>query len=366
MNQDALDRMAKQVSARPGSTQLHVLHHGTPIVDLSVRCTPDTRFLLWSTGKPLTAMAVHLLAEHGQLDLDAPIADHWPEYGSGGKETVTPRHALTHSTGAPLSTPHVVGDAWIMHDWNRSVHAAAAARPKREPGQHSAYHILSQGFILGELVQRVTGTPLAEYVRTQILTPAQLERTTFGLRPQEWDDRAELEVSTSPRTPLPDRLKMHRFARKAVRTAVIPAATVHSTARDMARFYRLLLAGGSLDGVTVFQPETVLAAREPAVPAGRAVPTDPIIGHAVRWAHGFQLGWGDRPADTAKPFGASASENVFGHNGSNYCNAWADPEHGLVYAYLSNRMVPRRQAMAWQTELGDLVREAVSAKHLPA
>lgn len=359
MNQDALDRIAQRVSARPGSTQLHVLHHGTPILDLSVRCAPDTRFLLWSTGKPLTAMAVHLLAERGRLDLDAPIAEHWPEYGRAGKEGVTPRHALTHRTGAPLSTPHVVGDAWIMHDWDRSVRAAAAAKPKGRPGRDSAYHILSQGFILGELIRRVTGIPPADYVRSRILTPARLEHTTFGLPPDEWDDRTVLEPSTSPRTPWPDRLKMHRFDKKAVRTAVIPAATVHSTARDIARFYRLLLAGGSLDGVTVFQPETVAAAREPAVPAGQDVPTDPIIGHAVRWAHGFQLGWGDRPGRTAKPFGATASEHVFGHNGSNYCNAWADPEHGLIYAYLSNRMVPRRQAMAWQTELGDLVRAAV-------
>ena len=79
-------------------------------------------------------MAVHHLAERGLLDLDAPIAEHWPEYGRAGKESATPRHALTHSTGAPLSTWHVVGDAWIMHDWDRSVRAAAAATAKRRAG----------------------------------------------------------------------------------------------------------------------------------------------------------------------------------------------------------------------------------------
>jgi CubicO group peptidase (beta-lactamase class C family) len=360
VNEDALHRIANLVAGRPGSAQLHVLHHGTPVLDVSVRCGPDTRFLLWSTGKPLTAMAVHHLAEHGRLDLDAPIADHWPEYGRSGKASVTPRHALTHTTGAPLSTRHVVGDAWIMHDWHRSVRAAAAATPRSEPGRASAYHILSQGFILGELVHRVTGAPPAEYVRTRILAPIGLKHTTLGLPPEEWESRAVLEVSTSPRTPLPDRLKMRRFDKKAVRTAPIPAATVHSTARDIARFYRLLLEGGSLDGTRVFQPETVLAAREPALPGTATVPRDPIIGHAVRWAHGFQLGWGTWPGQTAKPFGVTASENVFGHNGSNYCNAWADPEYGLVYVYLSNRMVPRREAMAWQTELSDLVRAAAA------
>jgi CubicO group peptidase (beta-lactamase class C family) len=112
VNQDALIRIAALVSDRPGKAQLHVLSHGTPVLDVSVRCEPETPFLLWSTGKPFTAMAVHQLAERGLLDLDAPIAAHWPEYGRAGKGSVTPRHALTHTTGVPLSTRHVVGDAW--------------------------------------------------------------------------------------------------------------------------------------------------------------------------------------------------------------------------------------------------------------
>jgi CubicO group peptidase (beta-lactamase class C family) len=360
VNEDALTRIATLVSERPGQAQLHVLHHGTPILDVSVRCRPETPFLLWSTGKPLTAMAVHQLAERGRLDLDAPIADHWPEYARAGKQSVTPRHALTHTTGAPLSTRHVVTDALIMHDWDWSVRAAAAAKPKWEPGRTPAYHILSQGFILGELVQRVTGTSLAEYLRTQILAPAGMKHTHLGLPLSEWDSRAALEVSTAPKTQLPDRLKMGRFDRKTVRTAPIPAATVHSTARDMARFFQLLLDGGSLDGVTVFKPGTVKAAQEPAPAQATEILPDPVIGHAIRWAHGFQLGWGTRPGRTAKPYGVTAAEDVFGHNGSNYCNAWADPEHGLVFAYLSNYMTPRAQGLAWQTELSDLVRAAVS------
>jgi CubicO group peptidase (beta-lactamase class C family) len=310
-------------------------------------------------------MAVHLLAERGQLDLDAPIAEHWPEYGRAGKESATPRHALTHATGAPLSTRHVVGDALIMHDWERSARAAAAAQAKRQPGQSSAYHILSQGFILGELLQRVTGTPLAEYLRTNILGPAGLRNTSLGLALSRWDSRIPLLMATAPRTPFPDRLKVVRFAKKSVRTAPIPAATVHSTARDMARFFQLLLDDGRVDGVTVFTPATVRAAREPARTTATAVYRDPVIGHAVRWAHGFQLGWGTRPVATAKPFGVTAGEEVFGHNGSNYCNAWADPEHGLVFAYLTNYMAPRGPALAWQTELSDLVRAAVDADRPP-
>ena len=158
MNEDALHSIAALVARRPGQAQLHVLHHGTPVLDLSVRCEPDTPFLLWSTGKPLTAMAVHLLAERGDLDLDAPIAEHWPEYGRAGKQSATPRHALTHSTGAPLSTIHVVGDALIMHDWERSVRAAAGARatagapaPDRLREAVRAYRLRHDKEIVGEL-----------------------------------------------------------------------------------------------------------------------------------------------------------------------------------------------------------------------
>src|SRR6266700_3260306 len=91
-----------------------------------------------------------------------------------------------------------------------------------------------------------------------------------------------------------------------------------------------------------------------------AGPTRPdrVIGHAVRWAQGFQLGWGDLPVTTAHPFGRTAGRAVFGHNGSNYCAAWADPDHGLVFAHLTNLITPRAEALRHQTEIADLVRGA--------
>jgi CubicO group peptidase (beta-lactamase class C family) len=360
VNEEILARVTEAVAGRPGQAQLHVRRYGAPVLDLSVHCDPDTPFLLWSAGKPLTAMAVHLLAERGLLDLDAPIAEHWPEYRQAGKESVTPRHALTHATGAPASTGLVAGDIGIMHDWDKSVRAAARARPKGKPGEASAYHILSQGFILGELVQRVTDLPLSEYLSKEILGPAGLGNTSLGLPQSAWGSHSVLEASRAPRTIFGDRVKMAHFNSEIVRTAVIPAATAHSTARDLARFYQLLLDGGSIDGVTVFQPETVCSARKPAASDAAGPPRDPIIGHAIRWAHGFQLGWGARPGSTAKPYGTSAGELVFGHNGSNYCSAWADPEHGLVFAYLTNLVAPRHDALRWQTEISDRVRAAVS------
>jgi CubicO group peptidase (beta-lactamase class C family) len=122
----------------------------------------------------------------------------------------------------------------------------------------------------------------------------------------------------------------------------------------------LLLNDGELDGTRVLDPKTVAAARRPAAEAD-GHERDRIIGHPVRWAHGFQLGWGDQPVTTARPFGGTAGREVFGHNGSNYCNAWADPENDLVFAYVTNLIPGRAAALAHQTELSDLVRSACSA-----
>ncbi|HEX4788047.1 MAG TPA: serine hydrolase domain-containing protein [Actinospica sp.] len=360
MDAEALARAAELVKDRPGAAQLCVLQHGEVVLDLSIRCEPESLFLLWSTGKPYTAMAVHLLAERGMLDLDDPVRRFWPEYAQGGKADVTVRHVLRHASGAPLSTGSVLGDALASPFWDLSVRAAARAKVRYPVGVMSVYHILSHGFVLGELVRRVDGRPLRRFLRQELLDPAGLRDTHLGLTGELWPRNMRLLAPPRGTPDAPgagDRAKLELFDRKAVRMSVIPAATMHATARDVARFYQLLLNEGELDGTRLFDPKTIASARRPAAEAGRREP-DRIIGHPVRWAHGFQLGWGDLSIRTARPFGTTAGRSVFGHNGSNYCNAWADPDNDLVVAYLTN-LVPRRAAaLARQTELSDLVRSA--------
>jgi CubicO group peptidase (beta-lactamase class C family) len=362
MDAVALARGVELVESWPGMAQLCVLRHGETVLDLSVRCEPDTLFLLWSTGKPLTAVAVHLLAERGLLDLDEPVCRYWPQYARGGKEKVTVRHVLQHMSGAPLSTGSIIGDALAMPSWRLSVRAAEHARQKSPAGTVSTYHVLSYGFILGELVRRVDGRPIGEFCRTELFEPAGLHDTYVGLPNNLWPRRAPLESppKTRPHNVSDDQLKMAMFMfdRKPVRTAVVPAANVHATARDIAKFYQLLLDDGEADGgVRVFDPKTVAEARRPAV-SDREPASDPIIGHPVRWAQGFQLGWGGSSVTTAQPFGITAGREVFGHNGSNYCNAWADPDNGLVFVYLTNLVAPREEALRHQTELSDAIRAA--------
>lgn len=363
MDAEALARAAELVKDRPGAAQLYVLQHGEVVLNLSVRCDPDSLFLLWSTGKPLTAMAVHLLEERGMLDLDDPVARYWPEYGrEGGKGAATIRHVLTHTSGAPLSTGSVLGDALASPFWDVSVRAAARAKAKYPVGRVSAYHILSFGFILGELVRRVDGRPLQKFLRAEVFERAGLHDIHLGVPDGLWPRGVRLLAPPRGRPDSPsagERAKLEFFDRKTVRTAVIPAGTVHATARDIARFYQLLLNDGELEGARVFDPKTVAAARRPAE-AHAVSESDRIIGHPVRWGHGFQLGWGGQRIATARPFGTTASREVFGHNGSNYCNAWADPEHEIVFAYVTN-LIPRRDvALRHQTELSDLVRRALA------
>ena len=360
---DPLAHVGDLVKARSGATQLCVLRYGEVVLDLSVNCEPDALFMLWSTGKPLTTMAVHLLAERGLLDLDEPIHRAWPGYERRGKEAVTTRHVLRHRSGVPLSTGSVLRDALAMSNWDRSVRAAGHAKPRWKPDEVNAYHILSYGFILGELVRRVDGRPIAQFIREEILEPAGLRDTHLGLTPDLRPSRIPLVTPSRSelRASLGERLKLAHFERHASADEVIPAANVHSTARDVARFYQLLLDDGVTSARQIFAPKTIAEALRPSLPDAEATQPDRIIGHAVRWSQGFQLGWGDTPVDTAHPFGRTAGRAVFGHNGSNYCAAWADPDHGLVFAHLTNLITPRAEALRHQTEISDLVRAAYSA-----
>jgi CubicO group peptidase (beta-lactamase class C family) len=374
---DALAQAKARVESRPGAAQLCVLRHGETVLDLSVRCEPDSLFLLWSAGKPFVTMAVHLLAERGQLDLDDPIHRHWPGYERHGKAAVTVRHVLRHRSGVPLSTGSVLRDALAMSDWDRSVRAAENASPKWPVDEATAYHILSYGFILGELVRRVDGRPIERFLREEIFTPADLRDTHLGLTPDLRTRRVSLQAPPRSvrRTSLADRWKLSRFERHASADQVIPAANTHSTARDIAKFYQLLLDESRDEPATptppatrtnlprIFTPKTIAEARRPALPDSEptaAAEPDRVIGHAVRWSQGLQLGWGTHPVTTSRPFGETAGRNVFGHNGSNYCNAWADPDHGLVFAYLTNLIDPRAEALRAQTQLSDLIRRAFS------
>jgi CubicO group peptidase (beta-lactamase class C family) len=340
---EALGRLAGLIEDRGAVAQACVIADGEVIFDRSFGCRPDALFLLFSAGKPFTAVLVHWLAERGQLRLDDPVARYWPEFGRHGKGAITVRQVLQHRSGVPVARG-LWRDALAAASWTRSVRALENARPRFPPGQVPAYHILSYGFILGELVQRVTGSDLRAVLRAQILDPLGLADTYLGLPAPLWPRHVPVRASGTG-----GRARQLVFNRRGVRQAVIPAATVSSTARDLARFYQMLLNGGELDGARILAPATVAQACQPSADGQ----VDQFLQLPVRWSQGFQLGGPVAGSTRPRPMGRLTSPATFGHNGSNCCLGWADPARGLVLAYLTNRLTAGIEGSPHQSQVSD-------------
>ncbi|MCL2515257.1 MAG: beta-lactamase family protein [Microbacteriaceae bacterium] len=337
------DEVARVATQRGHAASLVVMKGDEIVFEQHTGADEHALFYSFSVSKPFTALAVHLLAQRGALALDDPIARYWPEYAQNGKYEVTVRHVLTHRNGAPYSTGTAIGDAMRMSDWRRSVDAAASARPRHRPGAVVAYELLSFGFVLGELVRRVDGRPIARFVGEELLVPLGLDDTFLGLATDAWSRRVPL-VTGHP----VEHMRAAAFNHRSVREAVIPAAGIQTTARDLATFYRALLRGG--DGV--IPREVITAARDVSSDGDR----DRVIGHTMRWGTGFQLGFPGQ----VRPMGTGASALAFGHNGSAVCNVWADPERDLVFAWANNVILPRRAGLEHISRLSDAVIDATA------
>jgi CubicO group peptidase (beta-lactamase class C family) len=349
-----LDKAAALVAARGCPAQLCVLAGGRVVLDLAVGCRPDSLFFLFSASKPLVALLVHQLAERGALDLDDRVADYWPEFGQQGKQSVTIRQVLQHRSGLPVASS-MARDALAMTNWQLSVRNLERATPSFPPGEVPAYHVLSYGFILGELVQRVTRRPVRDVLQASLLEPLGLRGTALGLPAEHWPrhvpvgGRGVAEAVTA--------LMVNR---RAVRQAVIPAASVSATARDLAWLYQSLLDGGERDGVRVLRPETIQQATQPSSDGE----IDRYLKLPIRWSHGFQLG-GERAGPTRLggghgPMGRLASRTTFGHNGSYVCIGWADPVRQVAVGYLTGRMVSRAEGARHMAEISDAIISATA------
>ncbi|SEG48225.1 CubicO group peptidase, beta-lactamase class C family [Actinacidiphila yanglinensis] len=345
VDRQRLGRVTELVRARGAVSQLCVLRDGKVLLDRSFGCDPDALFLTFSAGKPLVALLVHLLAERGGLALDDPVSRHWPEFGEHGKEAVTVRQVLQHRSG--MSTARgMLGDALAMTDWERSVRGIERAPLRHPPGQAPAYQVIIYGFVLGELVRRVTGTPPRELLRTEFLAPLGLRDLHLGLPDGAWSRHVPVRGRGTAA-----RLSGRALNRRATRRAVIPSAGVSVTARDLARFYAMLLRGGELDGTRVLAPDTVREARR----LSSDDEVDRVIRLPIRWAQGFQLGGPPRDAAHARPMGRHSSEDAFGHNGSNCCLAWADPGRGLVFVHLTDLLTGGHEGARHQSAVSDAV-----------
>ena len=324
---DRLREAVDLIQARGAIAQLCVLRDGRVVVDKSFGCPPDALFWLFSASKPYVAIVIHQLVEAGRLHLDDEVAAYWPEFAHHGKWQITVRHVLRHRSGLSNAGSYL-GEIRAMADWDRSVRRIEETRP-RWPVGTVAYSPLAFGFILGEVARRCSGRPIDELVRHSVLDPLGVADTYLGLPADQWGRHVPVRAA-GPAGPFIQSV----VNRRSTREAVVPAAGISTTARDLAALYNALLHGGVGPVGRLLRPETLAIAVEPSSEGEY----DPVARAPIRWSHGFQLG-GPRWLDGAiTSLGTASSPRAFGHNGSNCCLGWADPDRRIAYAYLTNRV----------------------------
>ena len=301
--------------------------------------SPDTIVNVWSTTKTVTSLAMLMLADRGLVDLDAPAARYWPEFAQQGKAGVLVRHLMSHTSGvAGWDKPCTIAD---VCDLERSTAALAAQAPWWEPGTASGYHALSFGHPLGEIVRRVTGKSLTQFVDEEIAGPLAAD-FQIGARPADWARCAEI----IPPPPLPFDLASLDPASVLVKVATGPvadatapnraewrlaeigAANGHGNARSVARILSVLSLGGTAHGVRLLSPETIgHVFRE------QSHGVDLFLGVPMRFGIGYGL-----PEPVGVPFVPAGKICFWGGWGGSMIIM--DLDRRVTVSYMMNKMQP--------------------------
>jgi len=314
--------------------QLVVYYHGQKVVDLA-GSTPgaklineETPFLTFSVAKAFTAAAVWKLLEEGRLELDAPIGRYWPEFAQRGKESATIRHALLHQAGVPA--PHLNRQVLLWPFWKLVTADLARTPAVFPPGTQTAYHIVNFGFILGEVVRRVTGLPVDRYLKQTYFEPMGLHNTWMRMPFKE----LRRSPNVFPASPAM-RLTSFLFNLRTYRHALIPAAGLHSSANDLAAFFQMLLDGGTWQGKRYLQPETIELAAQSHYSG-----FDTYVRTNMSWGLGLIMGNVANDSDPRKKaMGYGSSGQTFSAFGMGTCMVWADRSAGLVTAFTCDGML---------------------------
>jgi CubicO group peptidase (beta-lactamase class C family) len=333
---------------------LCVVVDGTTVVDLwggyadAARTRAwerDTIVNVWSATKGMTAACAHRLADQGKLDLDAPVAAYWPEFGQAGKSEIPVRWLLSHQAGLPaIREPLAVGS---FFDWEMMVRALERQEPWWEPGTKHGYHAFTYGWLVGEVVRRITGKTLGAYFREEIAeplgadfhigTPADCDPRIAEIIPPEMPDLSKPNLlmkmlsdseSISFKTigNPPDIMNMGIANTTEWRRAEIPAANGHGNARSIARVYAALARGGEIDGVRIMSPEAI----ERGIVEQASGP-DEVMHVDLRVALGWVL--------TSPGARLGPNPRSFGHSGAGGSLGFADLDPKVGFGYAMNRMI---------------------------
>jgi CubicO group peptidase (beta-lactamase class C family) len=328
-----------------------VYRRGEPVVDLQGgQADPatrrpwrgDTLALVFSTTKGITAACVLRLVERGELELEAPVARYWPEFAANGKAGITLRHVLTHRAGLAAVDGELTLDEVLA--WDPVCRAIAAQAPGWEPGTQHGYHARSYGWILGEVIRRVTGTSPGRFLAKDVAGP--LDADFFVGLPETEEERVAPTIP-APEPSDPEQLALRErfmgpdtllgrvlsgpsnlFAysqmwnTRALHAAEMPSSNGIASARGVARIYAAMV--GELDGLRILRPETLERARRV-----EAEGPDKVIRVPMRFGLGFALG------DTLAP---ACPAGCLGHPGAGGSLGFADPERQIGFGYVMNQM----------------------------
>lgn len=300
-----------------------------------VLAQPDTPMCLFSASKVVTAMLVHKLAEDHQLDLLAPVAHYLPAFAANGKQHVTTAHILAHRAGIPTLKGNF--DTEILFDTPQVIDILFNAKPSSRSGHRAAYHAVTGGYVLGELIRAITGKDAREYLREKIQDPLGMTYFNYGLAPQYRGIEA-----VSYATGFKPVLGINRFLQNVLgggletvvdisndlryMDIICPAGNLYASADEACRFFELLLRGGTLDGQRIFDPLTIQRA---ILEAGKPQ-FDGTLLAPLRYSHGMMLG--GNPVGLYGPMTGRA----FGHLGFSNIFCWADPERDISVSLLNS------------------------------
>lgn len=333
-----------------------VYRHGREVVSLrggtarpNIPWQEDTIASVFSVSKGVVATVVAVLADRGSLDVDAKVADYWPEFAAAGKSEVTIRQVLTHTAGV-ISFPgylELVESSQVWPDLEDIVAGIEGASPYWSPGEGHGYHALTYGWILGELVHRITGLRIGPWFREHIGEPFDID---FWFAPPETEHHRIADLVDNP---IPDHPMMQTylalfnpdtwtgqahfmtrdgvaeigaaFNQPEIRSAEIPGGGGIGSARGIARLYALLANDGMLDGKRLLSPETIAAHT-----------LEQVRGHdrVLLVPGAFALGFA-RPSEFS-PY--VAWPDAFGHSGLGGSVGFADPASGVGFAYVPNSL----------------------------
>ncbi len=333
---------------------------GQPVVDLwggvadpttGRSWEQDSVVLVFSSTKGMTAILAAMLAERGDLDIDAPVATYWPEFGVNGKEALPVRWLLSHQAGLVAVDRRFTIDE--LCSWETVTEELAAAAPLWEPGEHHAYHALTYGHLVGEVLRRISGKSVGALFQDEVVAPLGLS-AWIGL-PESVEPRVARLTPAPPVEPealqqlldsvfgegslfdrsvlgVPPGLVTEGdgwFGSRQVRAAEIPAGNLVSDARSLARVYAATI--GEVDGRRLLSDDTVKKVSAVQTDTSKPWGMPPgLEDFGITMGLGFQL---------HTPLADLLGPTTFGHGGAGGSSGLAAPEHGIGFGYVMNRML---------------------------